>query len=298
MKNIKAQLFRSTYLWFEPNNEPKENGAAANISISNNFDYEKLPDGTMRIYLDVSFKYLRASILVRSGFQFKNKSILWDNVFVADVINPMVNLAIQKCYQRFTEQCMENHIESPVSFEADEKTIQSITNGIIKQYFTYRKSDDKANEYLIENIGLEFNPGTDSEITIKGTFLIIDEILYHNSKFDKENNQKVFGNIYPLPRYFTIKLNCLEIEEHPVKLSFFDSIMFYQYIDCALQMLLGNKSAILIPAIEALGMNKEIQDSFLKNGTALFKQLNDMLENSNSRITNIENRMNWNSLIR
>jgi hypothetical protein len=295
MKNVEIQVYQSNYFWFDVKNSTDQMDQMDTINY--NFDYEKLSGNIWRIYIDINLIYQSADIMVRTAFQFVDNELNWDDVFVGDMIEPMVNMALQKCYGGFIQLCKSNGIVIPDEIEIKDDMIPSISDGIINQYFNYRKIQDEENEYMINNIGFKCTSGNDTIIMLKSTFLVIDEFLFNNDKFNKLQNRKAFGNVVPLPRYMTLKMNCAKIDEQDVQLSFFDTVMFSECLDCALQMLLGNKASKLRAALKRGGINEEIQTAYFKLGTALFTQLKEMLSSTNSRIINLENQYNWNNLL-
>ena len=294
-KNIDIQVVKSNYLWFNVNDADTKSNQDNDISF--NFDYEKLAGKIWRFYIDITLKLQNIDNMVRTAFQFIDEELNWDDIFIPDMITPMVNTAVQKCQGAFIQLCKSNKIPIDENIEIGEEIILSISNAIIEQYSGHRKLSDKQNEYLLNNTGLVIEPGYEVIVTIQCVFMIIDEFLFNQQPTHKIHNHKTFGEIVPIPRYITIKMNSLEIEKQTVELSFYDTIMFYQCLDCALQLLLGDKAPGLIATLEKRGLNQEVQDIFFKNGTILFKQLREMLESSNARFINLETQRDWNNLL-
>lgn len=306
MKKINIKLVQSNYLWFEafhPNHPEVINSdhdpENPMVDFCGNFDYEFLPTGIRHVYIDIELKMIPVgAILVRSDFEFKCKEFLWDYIFTVDIIHPMVSLAIKKCITAFEEQCELLQITMPYSIPFTDEVVSAIGKVIIAQYFDYRKPHDIENAYLMSNIGLECKQSNNTFITIQGTFLIIDELIYNNPRFDRKHNLKVLTGFVPEPRYLTLKMNCIQIIDHPVKLTFYDAILFYTCVDCAMQMLLSDKSDLMISALEAKGMTKEIRSTFFKHGTNLFNVIRKVLLRPNVRIINLEEKHDWDKLLR
>jgi len=265
--------------------------------FSSNFDYEMLFDGTKRISFDISLKMNTAEITFRTAFEFDGREYYWKDLFEPDFILKLTSRSFENCYEAFTEFCETNNISFSHNIEIDEKVFEEISKKTIEQYINYRSKLDVQHEYLINTEGLECVSGTDSIATIKPTFAVLDEILYLNSQFHRTNNREAFSDFVPLPRYNTIKINCSLIEVSDIQLNYYDTIQFFICLDCALQMLVGDKSDILISAIEKKGIDKEMIKTFFKVGTDTFKQLREVLQSSNARILNIENQPDWNSIL-
>jgi hypothetical protein len=137
----------------------------------------------------------------------------------------------------------------------EDQVATNITANIINLYFTYRRHDDIANEYLINNNGSIWTRRTKTIILLQCTFIILDAFLNDYTDFDNGHNRKAFEKVLPFTKYLTLKFKCREIESKKVKLSFLENIFFLQCVDCALKLLLGDKADILVPQVEKRGMD-------------------------------------------
>ena len=306
MKEIEGDVVQKNFLWFEAFHPDHPEVINENYDPDNptllfisSFDYEKRPADKWRIYIDIGIKLMPiAKIKVRLAFEFKSKGISWDDIFEIEVIRNMVDLTMQQCIITFKENCKESAIELPFEIPYSEEVVLQISNTLIAQYFDIRMPQDIANAYLLSKTGLECKPEIDSVILLKCTFMVLDELFYNSKQFDRKHNLEVFSDYVPEPKYFTIKMNCGEIDEHRVKLNYLDTILFYICVDCALQMLLGDKSDLLIAALEKNGFTDEIRKAFLKHGTAFFEQYQTKVRMLGVRIVNLEEKHDWNLLFR
>jgi len=306
MKEIEGNVVQKNFLWFEAFHPDHPEVINENYDPDNptllfisSFDYEKRPADKWRIYIDIGIKLMPiAKIKVRLAFEFKSKGISWDDIFEIEVIRNMVDLTMQQCIITFKENCKESAIELPFEIPYSEEVVLQISNTLIAQYFDIRMPQDIANAYLLSKTGLECKPEIDSVILLKCTFMVLDELFYNSKQFDRKHNLEVFSDYVPEPKYFTIKMNCGEIDEHRVKLNYLDTILFYICVDCALQMLLGDKSDLLIAALEKNGFTDEIRKAFLKHGTAFFEQYQTKVRMPGVRIVNLEEKHDWNLLFR
>jgi hypothetical protein len=306
LKEIEAKVVQENFLWFEAFHSDHPELINRNCDSDNptvlfisSFDYEKRSSDKWRVYIDIGIKLMPiAKIMVRLAFEFKRTGILWDDVFDIEVIRNMVDLTMKQCIITFKENCKESAIELPFEIPFSEEVVLQISNSIISQYFDIRKPQDIANSYLLSKIGLECKPETDAVILLKCTFMVLDELFYNSKLFNRKHNLEVFSDYMPEPKYFTIKMNCCEIDEHQVKLNYFDTILFYICVDCALQMLVGDKSDLLIAALERSGFTDGIKKAFLKHGTAFFEQYQTKVVMPGVRIINLEEKHDWNMLFR
>jgi len=306
MKEIEGNVVQKNFLWFEafhPDHPEVINGdydsESPTLQFISSFDYEKRQSDIWRTYIDIGIKLIPiAKIKVRLAFEFKNKGISWDDIFDKEVIRKMVGVTMEQCIITFKENCKESAIELPFAIPFSDEVVLQISNTMIDQYFDIRKPQDIANAYLLSNIGLECNPEIDSVVLLKCTFMVLDELFYNSKLFDTKHNLEVFSQYVPEPKYFTIKMNCVEIDEHPVTLNYFDTILFYICVDCALQMLVGDKSEWLIEALKRNGLTEKIRKAFLKHGTTFFEQYHTKVLLPGVRIINLEEKHDWNILFR
>ncbi|GEM_PF-4058539 len=291
----KIYLFFTDYIRAEI--KPISINSDDETQLSSNFDYEMLFDGTKRVYIDIGLNFNRVEIMFRSGFEFDGRELEWSDVFTPEYILPFTAEAIDLCYEAYTEYCSEHGISLSEDIEYDPTLAEEFSQSIIERYLNYRSSDDAKNAYLLSNVGLECESGTDSILVFKCTYTILREILFSNTAFSNSRNRDAFGEVIPLPRYITIKNNCMLIEVEDVLLNFVDTVYFLQCLDCALQMLVGDKSDIVASAIASKGISNEMVQAYIKAGTKQFKQFREMLQSSNASIANLETLHDWNSLL-
>jgi hypothetical protein len=264
-----------------------------NANIANNFDYEHIAPNNYNIFIDINVKMYPIAIRTRTSFSIESDDVSWDTLFVLKYITPMVDHALTNAYNSFVEHFNNNCDDTINEIPVIESVTQMFSQGIISQYQTLRKNDDIKNAYLIKNTGLEIITGTSTILTIHPTFVILDEIVYNNPQFNRKQNRKTLFDVIPEPQYTTIKLHCLQILEKDVVLNYYDTIMFFQCLDCALQVLMGDKADKLQAVMHSNGFDSDAQAIFIKQGTTMFKQLRNTLKDSNARILNLETNYDW-----
>lgn len=290
------QLNQWYYLWSEILESPYKQGFE--VDVISNFDYET-DDGEKKwVYTDIGIRFNYVSIIYRSGFEFGPKKLTWKDIFVVDTVAEMMKIAIHKTLDAYNVYCEVNKIPVSGSLTIPDTLSEQFAKGMIEQYTLYRSIADKKNDYLLKTKVLKCTCTFEMYNIFKYTFDILDEVLFNHRAFNKPHNQEIFGETVPLPRYATIKNNCKAIERKDVHLNGIDTILFFQCLDCALQMLVGDKADVLITELEQQGFDAELQAAFISSGTALINQLNSVLKESNVRITNLEKRINWLNIIK
>lgn len=290
------QLNQSHHLWFEIFDKPYEDGHKT--TITSNYDYEALPDGTKWVYIDLGITLNYCSNVYRCGFEFNDAALSWKDIFVFDMIKTMLEIAFAETQKGYILFCEVNKLELPARIELPETLLVPFANTIIEQYVLYRSVDDKENAYLLNNIVLEAGYGSNTYSLLIYTFDILHEVLFYHPDFRRENNREIFNDIIPLPRYFTLKYKCKEIERGNVDLNGVDTVYLFQCLDCALQMLVSDKSDSLISVLEPRGFDAEAQAEFISSGTEEFNNLSCMLQESNARILNLEDRVEWMKILK
>jgi hypothetical protein len=305
MQNINVNHYKSYYLWFEvfhPLHEEVINAEFDEINpkadLTANFDYEIVSGDLRHIYIDIGLRYLPvAAILTRSCFEFRFNG-KWDKLMVPEFFNAIIPLAIEKCIKGFEEQCIQHNLQAPKEVIINEQITSSITESLIKLYSNYRKYDDVANLYLITKRGLRITTGKKTLRIFKITFAVIDALLYYNDVFDRRNNREMFTEIMPEVVYFSLKLKCLELVNHEIELSIKETVFFLLCLDFSMQILLGDLEETLMKALAKQGMSETVRELYIKNGAEFIDDYNKLLKKCDVSIKNLENRTDWNNLIR
>lgn len=299
------QVIRKSFLWFEILDElhplvtdSETDSQEDTYTISNNFDYEKLPGNVYRIYIDLGLKVEHyAAILTRTSFEYRTDTLGWDNFFTGPVLQPLVKTALETCLSSFSAQCKANNIDREWEITDAEAKVKNITWQFIGLYIHDRRPYDIGNRKIMEEIGLKLTTGPNTRDGIVMTFMIIDEVLYYNPQFHRLQNRINFGEVIPEPLYFTLKMKCLEIKDKEVQLSVFHSIFFLMCLDCALQLMLGDHEAELISKLRQRGFNEANRQLFISEGSKWFSLLKEEFLKINFNISDAELKKDWNRLI-
>lgn len=295
MTNPPFQLSQSHHLWFEIFDKPFEDGYNATFAI--NYDYETLPDDTKWVYIDLSIKQHYCSVDYRSGFKISDNDLTWKDIFVFDMIKPMLQIAFAETLKGYIQFCEVNKLELPARAEFPESLIEPFANSIIEKYILYRSVSDEQNDDLINVVTLDAEPGSNIYSIFIYTFEILHEVLFYNPSFNRENNRNVFAEVIPMSRYFTLKYKCKGIERGDITMNGVDMVFFFQCLDCALQMIVGDKAYQIITALEPRGFSGETHVEFIRSGTEEINNFKSLLKQYNARILNLEDHIDWMKLL-
>ena len=313
MNTIKVVLFEKNTLWFEKyssqnldteidfemNEDVDSNGDVPLMKVSSLFDYAILPDDKWEFYSDISVKLPHlAAVMIRSQYSVHSEDFEWDHLFIVENVKPIITNSINNALLEFRNICIENLVNlTPEMKEKDpevtEEMIEMVCNNMVEQYFTIRKPNDIENGEAFTEIELKCPKAGFTDVTLNLTFLIMEQILFNNIGFNRRHNREVFFRIVPEMKFYSLRMKCIQIGEHDVDLTIMDVHLFLICMDCALQMILGDKADSLIPVLEQRGVTNETQMLWFKSATDLVNACRDSVQDSIERKEKYE----WNKLI-
>ncbi|MEI8201762.1 MAG: hypothetical protein WCH34_02045 [Bacteroidota bacterium] len=299
---LDAEVKNRVILWFLPYT-PEEvlimgedvNGETLNLTLTHAFDYEEIGRNRWRMHIDIGFDLKPiAKIKTRLTYEIKCKKSLLFHPASIDLTNKM---ALELAQDAFIDSCKEEQIEVPIlGIENIEEYAKGLSKGMI-ELAQYRFKDDEINPK--GNVGLiTISPGTHTMLLVQGTFFILDEVLHSNKVFDLEHNQEVFHEVIPEPIYYTLKLNCMALEEGTIKLKFRENIFFQICIDCTLQLLLHDHFEKLLPIMMEGGFDEASQKEYISFANKYLTDLRESYQKSGATITNLQTRYDWNSMLK
>jgi len=299
---VVANVVRQLTLWFLPY-EPTDpevittdyNSEKLKLSLLHNYDYERLAKDEWRLHFDVELDVLPlARIKVRTVIEIVCPK---ERLFHTEGLTPLNKIALETAQKAFFDHCKSHGINTAITEIVDaNKKAKDFAPYMIEQFHIRQKdalSFPKWNEG-----GLNFTPGNKTILAALGTFIILDQVLHLNKLFDLKHNQEVFHAVVPEPAYYTVKLKCAELIKGNIHLVFIHNVMFQICFDCAIQLLLDRHSDTLQPSIIKLGLTAEKQRIFVEYGSQFIRRRRDELKKSGSRILNLEQKRDWNSLIK
>lgn len=265
------------------------------LAINNNYDYEIISDTECHFYHYLGMRLPHvARIMLRLDYVVSDKMSSMIALFNRNVLPDIVAFSVEQTVQSFKDFCIKEGIKLSPLFKIEPDVIEdlkhSLTEGMIDTYINHRKQHDIDCYKGEHTIALNCPQSNSINITLNVSFLIIDEILFDNIGFKRNSNRDLFFEKVPECRYYTLKMKCIQISNHPVDLTVVDVQLYLIILDCSLQMLLGDNADKLIPILEERGANKDVRDIFFKSATELFNMY------KNSAITPAPT--DWNALIR
>ena len=309
---MEIELYGNSVLWFDKYSstfpdlnvditDPKEDSNEY-MQIAALYDFETLKDDEYRFYFVLNLRFPNlAALSARFSFRLKEEEFDWDNFFTEGTIREIIVTCMPPAFDCFIETCNEQGVELPPDFERreeeSEKFYDFVSKDIIANYHKNREPLKLANSPDASKIDLVCPKSGIIHITMNAVFITLDEILFNNQRFNLLSNRKTFFDVVPELRFYTLKEKCLEIANHDVEISVVNMGAFLNCVDCAMQMLLGDKGDYLIPVLEHYNITKEYQKDFFQSVTSLFTTYNEKGKSIDPGYSFANHRKEWNSLI-
>jgi hypothetical protein len=313
MNTIQIELFEKNVLWFEkysPENldteidfelemDNEQDDVATLMKIGSLFDYATLPDNKWEFYSDVSVKLPHmAAVMIRSQYSVYSEAFEWDHLFVSENLRPIIGNALENALLEFRHICIQNNVDlSPEMKEKDpevtEEMIDGVCENIVNEYMAHRKRYDMANEGAMKEIELICPTSSPADLTLNLTFLVMEEILFNNRHFNRRHNRENFFPVVPEMKFYSLRMKCIQIGKHDVKMTIEDVHYFLICMDCALQTILGDKGERLIRVLESRGVTDAVQKIWFKSATDLVNACRESVEDSIER----KEKFDWSKLI-
>jgi hypothetical protein len=296
-----------TLLWFEkydplypeeihPDTDPKKVKLCHSIS----YDYEMLPGNKPRIHFDIGVRvFTAAAISVRTQIESECNEYDWNVYFRKDVIEFWIRIALRNCTEEFRKQCNARNIKINTSLKPEPELVRDIVNGVYQNYLDFRSKDDITNKKGIESPGLILQPDRiKTIIPIDITFMILQDVFYYNKNFNRKKNLENFDKAVPEYLYHTVRMKAMKIVSEEVNLSMYYTTYFLICLDCALQLILGEAEQELLTSLQSKGLTLENRDIFIKEGSNILNYFLEALREKNSSVNKLEEKHDWNRLIR
>jgi len=245
-------------IWFLPldNGENELNQEEyCGMQLEAVFDFV-FKDNLLNVFIDFRIKVPEfGDIFFRTSFLFKAENSKWNSLFTLTSTKQWLKQALQNTIDAFEEKSKDNGIDLPFNLASDIKVTREMQKLLLSCY-EKRIAVNEANSALLQIPGLEFEKGTSMDEVFRITFLILDEVLFHNQNFNVEENRLLFTNVFHYSCYLTFKNKCQQIFLHTIQLNLVELIMLFQCLDCAYILVTGKKATKLQAALDMYGYDK------------------------------------------
>lgn len=212
----------------------------------------KLPDY-------VSFQF-RATFQTEDGSAFRP-----DSIFVAENLEELLRNALLNALDNFRSLCEQLNVILPKEMlehepELPEEQLQFITSDMITDYQQRIKPFIVDNSATLSQHALTVSPVQNWAITFLLPFLVMDEILFNDPRFNRRKNRDEFFQKVESAVYFSLRNKCITIKESELTLNQWEMHYFLIIQDCALQMAMGDKGEFLNETMLKTGFTQAAQN--------------------------------------
>lgn len=297
MKSAVLQ-FRSTDLvWFIPTETEPDDSKPTSFKLV--YDYEtNIKTKRSYLYFYIEIDTYIATLQSRVVFEYKKRNGSSEYIFTLDYILSSLSLAFSKAGQMMREKCGPYAEREGFLPDLSNERLEAMAQRIVNEYHQLRKEEDVYNARAQETMLLECIYDHPYSNVIQLSIIIIDEILYLNPGFNREHNRKEFFDRVPFQKYMTLRQKCYAMEQHALALSIFEGIYFFICLDCALQVIVGDKSEVVSRSLEEnQGIDDEIRKLYIQYGSEMIDQLKKALPAVGIKLPDLEEDYNWISRI-
>ena len=270
------------------------------VGIQCNTDFES-KEGENWFYSEITFAVARiARIIMRCEFRVKcDTQFGWGNLYQHGIIDVIVHTSIEQAASEIVHFCMDSHVEgtdkiSPEMLVPPDDIMKPIIDNQIDIFFNnvlpfHEKYHDSLNK-----IGMTCPLAINIELGLNVTFLIIDQVIYSDMRFNRQENRKVFFEYVPEIKFNTMKLRSGTIRNHTVTFNEVEVTWLFRCMDCATQLMLGDYGDRFIPICDERGIDEKRRSLYFKSITEIF-HLNLL---SPAEIYDNHIPVDWNKVIR
>lgn len=287
MKMIKYEelwyeVYTPTYPDFRSSGEQIQQDATPGegqvVAIANNFDYAELPNHKWQVYYYITL-YLPDVISHTTAikYEFEMEDFEWEDFFDAATVRSSLALAIQTAIQHL--QARAKMDELPVNteimqagYKTEDSLIDRMCQDMEDHYYNVMRPFDLKNYRAMREIHLARKHGTQSYTSLKLTFAVLAEILFYNESFNCKHNREVFFKEVPEMKFYTLWLKCEEMAKGDIEMNGMETSYFLTCVECALQVMVGEKADRLIPLLTERKFTKEVRDIWFMTSEKLLEK--------------------------
>ena len=269
------------------------------LSFSLNFDYETMIRTRKSfLYLYIELDNEKLQIQTRTSFEYTTIDGLSDHIFSVEELVPCIRLALEKSVFKMNRASKYYGYKKGFTMDTSVMDYEFLAQNMVGTYLQYRKPNELSIQKEINTMCLQCSSNDINKIIFMGTFMILDQAFYFNPYFKHEENREIFSECLPYTKYLTIKFKCNSIAKRKLYLSAYDAIQFFLCLDCATQILLGDRADDMKRILEINEFSSLHQTIFINGATQLFATLKESLKMSGAHFPDLEVDHNWIDRIR
>ena len=136
-----------------------------------------------------------------------------------------------------------------------------------------------------------------SSLLIKGTMLVIDEILFNNPAFNRKENQLRLHQIIPPNYYLTLRGDLNKLDQGPVGINFKKYIFLIVAIECVCHILTTDHLDYMEERLDSMNFGEEYRKEYIRIAEPFARDSKANIKSGGLTIGNWENVYDWDKLI-
>ncbi|MBS1507854.1 MAG: hypothetical protein JSS79_14535 [Bacteroidetes bacterium] len=275
------EVYSPTYPDFRSSGEQIQQDATPGdghvVAIGNTFDYAELPDHKWQVYYYISI-YLPDVISQTTAikYEFKMEGFEWEDFFDAAIVRSSLVLSIQTAIEHFQARVKMDELTVNMDimqkgYMPEDSLIDRMCQDMEDHYYKVMRPFDLENYMAMREIHLSRKYGMQSYTSLKLTFAVLAQILFYHESFNRKHNRKVFFKEVPEMKFYTLWLKCEEMAKGDIAMNGMETSYFLTCVECALQVMVGEKGDRLIPLLTERKFTKEVRDVWFKTSEKLLE---------------------------
>jgi hypothetical protein len=269
------------------------------VGIQCNTDFESIDDENW-FYSEVTFEVagiarivLRCEFLIDCDVEFG-----WGNLYQHGTIDVIIRASIEQAVSEIIRFCKESNVEDtdkvvPAMLLPPDDVMKPIYDNQIDIFFNSVLPFHEKHQESLNTTGMVCPPAINTELGLNVTFLIIDQVIYSDMRFNRQQNRKVFFEYVPEIKFNTMKLRSGTVRNNTVTFNEVEVTWLLRCMDCATQLMLGDYGDRFIPICEDRGINEKLRSMYFKSITEFFNSG----PHSTSEIYDNHKPVDWNRMI-
>lgn len=264
---------------------------AVDYGVSYDEEYGK--NGEITFHLDTVIRIEDVlEVMVRNSYLMQCS---FKEIFTTEVLEPLIGHNLDLASGEITQNVKKNNIDFDLKMiEANYNTTQEVTKILIEGVTSKESFDVKDENYYKEVITYK-NPAEVQTLGVP-SLNIMNQLFFLNNNFDNKRNREIFNNYFSLSNYITLEFLLPKSDKGPISLNSNQYILFLIILDCTCQLLVGDHAEEFYEGLKKVGINAERRKIFMKSAQQILKIEKEHFKETNSVVTPLETRYDWNKI--
>jgi hypothetical protein len=285
---------RRVYQYFLPGSSPFHIFDDPAVRILIDFKTHLNDQRTYVIHLEM-FYPKHADMLFSSYFE----AVVEDRFIIEEgLLLPMAERSVDDFNATFEKLCSEANITFEKQIDLPGLAQEIVIN--LQENINSRISDAKSNKIFLESNGLHLTPGTRTNLFLRGTLMINDQLFMLSPNCDRLHNRDMLFEQAKIPfqRYLDLRIKCLQAFNEKTVFNFYETIILFNCTEIAVQILLNPNYDNIANDLMTLGLKGDRIPEYIKIATEIRKSVNEAYAKSKVDYRNTIPVIDWPVLLK